>query len=219
MFTAISLHRGDDDQARHLRGRVVCEIDELRGLSTRDLEGVKSFITRREESLVPKYQERRITFPRRCLLIGTTNEERFLDDPTGERRWLPIKVTRGDRDAIVRDREQLWSEAVAIYELCGIAWQDAERLARNEHANFTVHDGWQDAIANFAAGAETIDGVKREPSFTMHEVMTIALGKSAGGYSVQDQRRAGRILQRLGYAQRRFRPDGRAGRQETRWAK
>ncbi|MCL5460249.1 virulence-associated E family protein, partial [Loigolactobacillus coryniformis] len=75
-------------------------------------------------------------FPRRCLFIGTTNREEFLADETGNRRWAPIVVTGGDVNKIDADREQLWAEALVMWREGGIKWQELDRLAGGEHAQF-----------------------------------------------------------------------------------
>ncbi|MCV5824559.1 virulence-associated E family protein, partial [Escherichia coli] len=82
----------DDDLARKMRGRLVAEIGELRGLNTKELESIKAFVTRTHENWIPKYREFATQFPRRLVFVGTTNEDEFLADKTGNRRWLPVEV-------------------------------------------------------------------------------------------------------------------------------
>jgi predicted P-loop ATPase len=84
--------RKDDDIARSLRGKLVGEIAELRGLQTRDAESIKAWVSRRWEEWTPKLSEFGTRFARRLMLFGTGNKDGFLDDETGERRWLPMAV-------------------------------------------------------------------------------------------------------------------------------
>lgn len=149
MFTDINLTERDENTSRKMRGVLVIELDELRGLKGRAVEDVKSFITRREEKWTPKYQEFAKAFKRRFVMYGSTNEDDFLGDPTGERRWLPVRVGIGaqiDVEGIERDRDQLWAEAVARWRAEGVAWRDAERLAKNEHADFKADLKWTDKV-------------------------------------------------------------------------
>src|SRR5690606_34027600 len=93
-FVEVSFAEKDDDLARKMRGKLVAEIGELRGLHTKELEAIKAFITRTHEQWVPKYREFTTTFPRRLVFIGSTNKDQFLADETGNRRWLPVRVSQ-----------------------------------------------------------------------------------------------------------------------------
>lgn len=101
-FTEISFAEKDDDLARKMRGCLVAEISELRGLNTKELESIKAFVTRTHEKWIPKFKEFATQFPRRSLSIGTTNEDEFLGDKTGNRRWLPVEVGKMDVEGIKR---------------------------------------------------------------------------------------------------------------------
>ena len=73
-FAEINLSDKDADLARIMRGKLVVEIGELKGMRSRDIEHTKAFVTRRYEQWVPKYKEFTATYPRRAVLFGTTNE-------------------------------------------------------------------------------------------------------------------------------------------------
>ena len=143
----------DDDLARQTQGKLICELSELRGLGgrSRDHEATKAYVSRDADEWIPKYVEQAKTVPRRFLIAGTTNRNTFLGDPTGERRWLPDDVGRIDIDAIHRDRDQLWAEGIARFAAAGVAWADAERLAREVHGRYTQVDDWAEPLAEFLA--------------------------------------------------------------------
>lgn len=149
MATEISFLDDEDKSARKMQGCVICEISELRGINTKDEESIKAFITRRYDRWVPKYKEFAVEIPRRSIFVGTTNKKEFLADPTGQRRWLPISCGKVDVAGIVKDRDQLWAEAAVIYKQQGICWQDAERLAVDEHEDFMLEDTWSGPIKTY----------------------------------------------------------------------
>lgn len=189
-----------DDVSRLLRGCLVAHINELRGLRTKDLESIKSFITRRVEKWVPKYREHTVEFPRRCLFIGDSNESEFLDDPTGNRRWLPMHVADVRVEAIEKVREQLWAEARELYKESDVMWEMAEALARDIHEDFRVHDVWEDAIHQWLYGKD-VDGttpIERE-FITTDEVLRFALRFDSQKMTNFDQKRIGKILRLFGY--------------------
>jgi len=200
-FVEINLKRIEEDNlARSLRGKLVGELAELRGLVGRDQDSVKAWVTRRIERWRPLYREFDVSFPRRLVLIGTTNEPEFLDDVTGERRWLPVDAGNVDVEAIERDRDQLWAEGVALFDASGVAWQDAERLAGAEHAKFKVADPWADLLSEWLS-KPALKGGPASPDgpFKLADACMGALGRSVAAMNRADERRLGRTLRSLGF--------------------
>jgi predicted P-loop ATPase len=132
------------DAMLQLGGRWIIELAELNAIRGSQLEAVKSFLTSRHDTFRPPYGRRSAQIPRQCVFIGTTNETEYLRDRTGNRRYWPVRCGRRiDIDAVLRDREQLWAEAVQLY-LTGSPWhltreeselatmEQAERVHRSE---------------------------------------------------------------------------------------
>jgi predicted P-loop ATPase len=208
-FVEIDLTAKDDDLARKMRGKLVAEIPELKGLRTRDADSIKSFISRQREEWVPKFFEFVGYYDRRLVFIGTTNDEKFLFDDTGNRRWLPIEVVgRIDVTAIVRDRDQLWAEAAEMFQSARtpddrIRWREAEQLAKREHGHYFTHDEWEAPIQQWLAapplGATKSSPPKGDAPFTSYDVLTGALGLKGSQVSRATQMRLATILRRLEY--------------------
>ena len=148
-YIAIDLGGKDDDLARLMRGKLVIELDELKGLGARDSEHIKSFISRTYEEWIPKFLEMNTRYLRRSVFFGTSNKDDFLADETGNRRWLPFRCGMCDPDAIARDREQLWAEARDQFKAHGVQHREAERLALAEHASFVESDEWDIAVQDW----------------------------------------------------------------------
>lgn len=208
MFTEISLGERDDDLARKMRGTLVGEIGELRGLDSREEEAIKQWITRTHEEWTPKYMEYVTKYPRRLVLFGTTNRDDFLVDDTGNRRWLPMRVGAVDVPAIVRDRDQLWAEARELYAVGGVAWAGAYELAKAEHGLFKASDVWDDAIAEWL-GRDDLDGAPRGP-VRSSDVLVGALGVKVGAVKRSEEIRVAKCLARLGLVKHTRWIDGRA---------
>lgn len=207
-YVALDLGTRDDDTARLMRGTLVGELDELRGLKSRDAESIKSWITRRGDKWVPKYKEFSSTYLRRIVLIGSTNRDDILADETGERRWLPLAVaTHGpiDVNAIARDREQLWAEGAVLYGLDGIEWSDAERLARDVHVDYKVDDAWTEVVEAWLDEPNMVGATPRGrvDGLTAAEVLVGALGIPPRDADHGRKLRVGRVLRSLGYEQQR----------------
>lgn len=195
-FTELGFAEKEADLARKMRGKVVCEIAELQGLRSRDAQSIRAFITMRHDKWIPKFVEHSTVAARRALFTGTANEETFLDDDTGERRWLPMRCVRVcDSAGIEHYRSQLWAEGAARYYQNGIEWQSAERLAIAEHGEFKVADPWRNAIEAW------LEGPPARELFTTAEVLFGALMIPSKDMSRREQDRAAKILKLLGYSQ------------------
>lgn len=199
-YCEIDLHKSDDDLARDMRGKLIGELSELRGLNTKASESIKAWLTRSTDSWTPKYCEFNTSYPRRTVFIGTTNDPQFLADPTGSRRFLPINVVSVDRDLIKQDYAQLWAEAAELYKLEGIVWQDAEVLAANVHQTYAIEDPWEASISAFIAS--------KTGAISMNEVLTEALCLPVERSNQRDTRRAGGILGKLGFTKKQVRDNG-----------
>jgi predicted P-loop ATPase len=117
------------DAALHLAGVWIVELSELAAVRRTDsIEHVKAFLTRNVDRYRPPYGRRTVDVPRQNVFIGTTNEAAYLRDPTGNRRFWPVRCTAIDLPALELDRDQLWGEAVHRY-LAGEAWHLAPETA------------------------------------------------------------------------------------------
>ena len=76
-----------------VEGAWICEMSELLALTkSKEVEAVKSYITRQNDTYRKPYERRITENPRKCIIIGSTNRSQFLTDKTGNRRFLPIQV-------------------------------------------------------------------------------------------------------------------------------
>lgn len=206
MFGEVDLGKDEDVIARKLRGKSVIELAEMRGFKGRDADANKAWVSRRWEEWTPKYKEFTTTYHRRCLVIGTANDEEQLDDPTGARRFLPARVGAVNVEALERDRDQLWAEGVARFKQSGIAWQEAERLAKDEHHKFEVVDERLALVAEFMAavpepllGGERFTTPRSERPIRGIDVLTGAWRIPHGQITKSHQMDLAKIMKKLGY--------------------
>jgi len=106
----------DKDSALSLQGMWAVEMGELSQFRKNELETIKSFVTRTVDKLRPPYGRRLVESPRRCVFFGTTNHNKYLTDPTGNRRFKPLMVGNLDFKALDRDRPQLFAEAKHLWD-------------------------------------------------------------------------------------------------------
>jgi predicted P-loop ATPase len=106
-----------------IEGAWVCEIAELLAVTkSKEVEAVKSYITKLVDRYRRPFDRRTTDHKRQCVFIGTTNKEQFLTDKTGNRRWYPVKVNSSGYDLhdhkeeIQADILQAWAEAKHLYD-------------------------------------------------------------------------------------------------------
>ncbi|PHM53073.1 ATPase [Xenorhabdus hominickii] len=200
-FTEISFAEKDDDLARKMRGRLVAKISELRGLNTKEQEAIKAFVTRTPENWIPKYREFATQFPRRTLFVGTTNEDEFLDDKTGNRRWLPVEVKKISVEDIKSDLTLLWAEAKVIFEEDGILFRDAERLAAAVHEQYTIKDVWLETVERWLVTPDLMtEEIPRTREFLRAgDVLREALNIDPKNIGRREEMRISKILLVCGY--------------------
>ena len=140
-----------------LQGHWLIEMAEMAAISGRkaELESIKQFISKQTDSYRAAYAKRTQERPRQCAFFGTTNDDEFLKDPTGGRRFWPVTVT--DKGREVGDYltpevvDQVWAEIVVRYG-AGEQWYLDDKIeseARKIQAEHTELNGKQGLIENF----------------------------------------------------------------------
>lgn len=90
-------------------------LDELDGISRKDLNGLKALFSMDEIRVRLPYARREETVQRTANFIGSTNEENFLNDPTGSVRWLVFDVTAINWNYSKKlDVNKIWAQAYAL---------------------------------------------------------------------------------------------------------
>ncbi|EBX7642630.1 ATPase [Salmonella enterica subsp. enterica serovar Saintpaul] len=211
-FADISFADKDDDLARKMRGCLVAEISELRGLNTKDLESIKAWVTRTHDKWVPKFKEFTTIFARRGIPLGSSNEDEFLADKTGNRRWLPVDVIEMvNTDAVARDRDLLWAEARETFKrLGGIQFRDAERLGASVHEQYTIKDAWLETVEKWLDTPDLMtNDIPRNCEFLRaSDVLRDAIGLNPSHIGKREEMRISNVLQNCGYKRVQRRVDG-----------
>jgi hypothetical protein len=149
-FAPLDLNATNDEWVRRIKGAVIAELAEMRGMRTKDEEHIKNRITTATEWIVPKWKEHKEEYPRRCLMMGTTNDVGVLPAHGEARRFFPVLIEhQADIDGINADREQLWAEGIALHAKHGIMWESAATLAKGERDDFRADDPARNALISY----------------------------------------------------------------------
>jgi len=216
-FADTGITIGDKDSYQALRRKWIYEFAELASIRGRDIERVKNFLSSQCDTFRASYGRRTQDHPRQVVFAGSTNELHYLADPTGSRRFWPLKCTTIDLEALRRDRDQLWAEARVAYE-AGEPWHldtaELRALAAAEAAEREEHDDWIDIVRRWLASPSRPDGhghrepVSLDDGITTADVALGALGFPAERITPATTKRVGRVLHVLGFRRRQVRLSG-----------
>jgi predicted P-loop ATPase len=194
------------DAAMALRSCWILEWAELDNLKRSEATAVKAFITERSDTYRPPYGRTVRTYPRTCVFVGTTNDEQFLNDSTGDRRYWVVSSPSISVERIVATRSQLWAEAIALLDSGATWWLTDEEEAWREAANarFRDVDPWVQLTADWLDGREecTVEQLltdQGERTSYGGMLRPPGLGIPAGQLQPYHANRAAKILRQLGW--------------------
>ena len=169
---SISLSEGKKEQCEALQRSWIVEIPEFKGMRNADMDAIKDLISRRSDDFRAAYARQWNKNPRHCVMIGSTNNEHFLKDTTGNRRFWIVKVTGGEGVAAWRERlkaetGQIWAEALEVYRSGEplVLSPELEALARKraEDHNEIYSDPLRDYLADWLDIRLPVDWDTYEP--------------------------------------------------------
>lgn len=140
-----------------IQGSWVIELQELNGLNRSEENAVKQFLSKTDDIYREPYGRRTGRYPRRCVFFGTTNDDEFLRDKTGSRRFLPIdcmvhEPAKSVFDDLSAEVPQIWAEALVGWRLGESLYMDKGALAaaaRAAQESHQVHSAKEGIIREF----------------------------------------------------------------------
>lgn len=209
-----------------MQGSWIMEIGELSSMHRSEVNELKAFVSRTHDKTRLAYAKRAMTYPRQCIFIGSTNDNEYLRDQTGGRRFWPIKChIEGEIDnehfeAVV---EQYWAEAVKIYhdmraaqpfgnlplylrdELAAaeaLAIQESRRVETAEDVLAGMIGAWLERPVDNAPDFDDLDPtapkVYRQETCTL-EIWEKVMGGKVGNIPQNESTKIGRAMTILGW--------------------
>lgn len=143
-----------------LQGCIIIELSEMAGFEKLSASEAKQIISTQSDRIVRKYENDATRLPRKFVFAGTINEySGYLNDPTGNKRYWPVKCSAIDLEAIRRDKEQLWAEAAHYWKNGEKLWLDDPELykkAQHEAERRLNQHPWQGDIEQLTQQQTTI---------------------------------------------------------------
>lgn len=95
------------------QGKAIVEFSEGETLSRTEVKRMKAIITMQTDKYRAPYERTSEDYPRHCVFAMTTNQEEYLKDETGNRRYMPVAVVspQANVEWLKENRDQLFAEA------------------------------------------------------------------------------------------------------------
>lgn len=140
-----------------IQGSWLIELQELNGLNKSEENAVKQFLSKTDDIYREPYGRRTGRYPRRCVFFGTTNDDEFLRDKTGARRFLPIDcMIRQPSKSVFSDLPdevpQIWAEALLAWRMGEPLYMERPELAdaaREMQEAHAIHSAKEGIILDF----------------------------------------------------------------------
>lgn len=144
----------DKDFYLAFQGKLLIEFSELANIRKSDTEKIKSCISCPTDRYRSPYERSSKDHPRQCVFVGTTNDNEWLHDPGGARRFWPIKCEEDGMinvEYVEANRDQLFAEATSRFK-AGETWWEAPESAKQEQEARRVRDPWEEIIRDWLSG-------------------------------------------------------------------
>lgn len=183
-FGDTDLDLNNKDSMSAIRGKWLYEFAELGSLAKSEATRQKSFLSRQVDEFRPVYGRREIRSPRQLVFGGTTNDWEWNKDPTGGRRFWPVKCEQEvDYTGLAAARDQLFAEAFAAWQAGERFWPtgeeqrlifDQEQFKRSAPDAFIdlLHDWLDKQYAPFTLADAAIECLKMEAAKLTKDVQT-----------------------------------------------
>lgn len=221
-FNDTAIVIGDKD-SRMLAG--VCWISEMPELAAArrgDNESLKGFLSQSTDNFRPPYGAALEQSPRRAVFVGTVNPDEVPQYLTGDvwrrRYWIVPCDRDADLDALRADRDQLFAEAVALYDAavacpdCSLPgrcaahrwWFDRHEWAKwisiGEARQFDPGADWGELVKSWW---ESFPVDKRPERVLQSRIVSEALHPLVKELSTSVSMRLGKVMKDVGFARRK----------------
>lgn len=178
----------EKDFFMNLHGKLVIEIAELSAFRRAEFTAIKQVISCQTDRYRAPYDRSSEDHPRQSIFVGTTNEETYLGDDTGGRRFWPIKCNNIDLEYLRTNRDQLFAESVAKFKR-GDTWYEMPKGETEQEQEIRRHtDEWESVIRQWLLNKNEVGVV---------DIAVDCLKIDIGRLDMMSMRRISGILRRL----------------------
>lgn len=144
------------EAAELIQGTWINEVGELTAMTKQETSAVKQFLSKCEDIYRAAYGRQTKRYPRRCVFFGTSNDNEFLKDATGNRRFWPVDVgvhpaKKSAWQELPQEVDQIWAEAYAYWAIGEPLYlsKEVEALAEEQQKSHREASGKEGIILDF----------------------------------------------------------------------
>lgn len=173
-----------------LKGHMLVEIAEMHSFTRAEVERIKGIISCQMDRYRKSYGRNTENHPRQTVLACTTNRDDWQRDDTGARRFWPVRCGSVNHDWLRNNRDQLFAEAVHLFNQ-GEPWWDVPLELQNEEVESRRDsDSWEAVIGAW---------LWNQTRPTTSEILSDCLKIEVGRHDQLAQKRVGRVMRVLGW--------------------
>jgi predicted P-loop ATPase len=173
-----------------LKGHMLVEIAEMHSFTRAEVERIKGIISCQMDRYRKSYGRNTENHPRQTVLACTTNRDDWQRDETGARRFWPVRCGNVNHDWLRDNRDQLFAEAVHLFNDGGSWWDVPMDLQNEEVESRRDSDSWESVIGGWLWN-------QNRP--TTSEILSDCLKIEIGRHDQIAQKRVCRVMRVLGW--------------------
>lgn len=212
-FSDTAMDISGKDGLMQLHAAWIYEWGEIENVTSKKHSAeVKGFVTSPSDNFRPPYGSATTINPRSTIIVGSTNEEQFLNDGTGSRRFHVLQIQRKIDIALLRQwRDQLWAEACALFA-DGYEWwlrAPEEEVREAEAERHKIEEATVEAVRRWVGTPEAKKVIAENGGHLFPaDVLQHAFKLDPGRWGRPEQTRVGIVMAALRWVKARPMIDG-----------
>lgn len=187
----------DRDEKQKLHQYWIEEFGEIEKVSNKhDVSQIKAFLSNQNDVFRVPFGRSSRAYPRKFIIVGSTNKPDILQDSTGDRRFWIIDIYHNEKaidiEKVREERDQLWAAAYALYKKGESVFLPREEDAVRDELNkqYRADDAWEEPVTNYVEHFNTIK---------MVDILKSCLEIPLERHDRKSQDRVSNILRNLGW--------------------
>lgn len=202
-YEALPMEFGTKDFLQTLQGVWLAEIPDMTGFERSDHSRVISMLSIPRDKYRKAYGYTPERYLRTTIFAATSEDDDYLLDRRGKRRFWPIRCTDINLDSLRQQRDNLFAEAVIRYR-AGESWYRMPASAAEEQESRLVEDTWVRLIMEYANSRwDQLMRIGNPPQLTLTEILVDGLKLASDRQTSGVCRRAAAILRANGWVSKR----------------